>query len=116
MGTESKVGAWRMGRFGSASRPPSSFTPLHRKGKDWESPQEDFRAKFYEHYRKEAEEYDRDFMKKHDEDLNTALIFVGYPHSSGVRVLTWVSGRSVLRRHCCLHHPGSPSAPARFNQ
>ena len=38
--------------------------------------QEHHRAKFYEHYRKEAEEYDKEFMKKHDEDLNTTLIFV----------------------------------------
>jgi len=78
--------------------------------------QEDFRAQFYERYRKEAEEYDRDFMKKHDEDLNTTLIFVGYAHSSGVHVLTWVSGRSVLRRHRRLHHPGPSSAPARPNR
>jgi len=27
-------------------------------------------------YRHEAEEYDREFIKKHDEDLNTTLIFV----------------------------------------
>jgi len=51
-------------------------------------PQEDLRAQFYERYRKEAEEYDKDFMKKHDEDLNTTLIFVGYTYSSGARVLT----------------------------
>ncbi|KAF9644475.1 hypothetical protein BDM02DRAFT_3079018, partial [Thelephora ganbajun] len=38
---------------------------------------EDHRARFYEHYRKEAEEYDKEFMKKHDEDLNTTLIFAG---------------------------------------
>jgi len=38
--------------------------------------QEDFRAKFYKHYHKEAEEYDKEFMKRHDEDLNTTLIFV----------------------------------------
>jgi hypothetical protein len=40
------------------------------------STQEDHRSRFYEHYRKEAEEYDREFMKKYDEDLNTTLIFV----------------------------------------
>jgi len=38
--------------------------------------QKDFRAEFYEHYHKEAEEYDKEFMKRHDEDLNTTLIFV----------------------------------------
>ena len=40
------------------------------------STQKDFRAEFYEHYRKEADEYDKEFMKRHDEDLNTTLIFV----------------------------------------
>ena len=44
--------------------------------KDAQSNQEDLRAEFYKHYRKEAEEYDKDFIKKHDEDLNTTLIFV----------------------------------------
>ena len=28
-------------------------------------------------------------MKNHDEDLNTTLIFVGYAHCPGTRVLTW---------------------------
>jgi len=78
-------------------------------------PQQDLRTQFYENYRKEAEEYDKEFMKKHDEDLNTTLIFVGYTHPSDAHVLTWVSGRSVLRRHLCLHHPGPPSASARPN-
>ena len=36
----------------------------------------DVRSRFYDIYRKEAEEYDGEFMKKHDEDLNTTLIFV----------------------------------------
>jgi len=112
METGNQADTQRMGRLDFVHRWPASFTP-HRKEKDWKSAQEDFRAQFYERYRKEAEEYDRDFMKKHDEDLNTTLIFVGYPHSSGAHVLTWVLGRSVLRRHCCLHHPGPPSASAR---
>jgi len=62
--------------------------PSHRKEKGRELPQQDLRAKFYEHYRKEAEEYDREFMKKRDEDLNTTLIFVGCTHRLGARVLT----------------------------
>ena len=41
--------------------------------------QEDHKARFYEDYHKVAEEYDREFMKKYDEDLNTTLIFVGHP-------------------------------------
>lgn len=38
--------------------------------------QEDHKARFYEDYRKVAEEYDKEFLKKYDEDLNTTLIFV----------------------------------------
>ena len=41
--------------------------------------QEDHRAQFYENYRKIAEEYDKGFLKKHDEDLNTTLIFASLP-------------------------------------
>ena len=40
--------------------------------------QEDHRALFFEEYRKEAEDYDEEFMKKYDEDLNTTLIFVSF--------------------------------------
>jgi hypothetical protein len=38
--------------------------------------QEDHQARFYEEYRKVAEEYDKEFLKKHEEDLDTTLIFV----------------------------------------
>ena len=34
------------------------------------------RVEFYVKFQRKADEYDRDFMKKYDEDLNTALIFV----------------------------------------
>jgi hypothetical protein len=34
------------------------------------------RAEFYDKYKREADEYDKDFIKKYDEDLNTMLIFV----------------------------------------
>ena len=51
-------------------RPPCSrkhdITPL----------QEDCQTQFYQEYRKVAEEYDKDFLKKYEEDLNTTLIFV----------------------------------------
>ena len=40
------------------------------------STQKDHRTQFFEDYRKEAEECDREFIKKYDEDLNTTLIFV----------------------------------------
>ena len=39
--------------------------------------QEDYRTRFYEVYRHEAEEYDREFIKRYDEDMSTTLIFVG---------------------------------------
>jgi len=44
------------------------------------STREDLRTKFYEKYRHEAEEYDREFIKKYDEDMSTTLIFVGFFH------------------------------------
>ena len=37
----------------------------------------DSRADFFTVYRKESGEFDRDYAKKYDEDLNTSLIFVG---------------------------------------
>ena len=37
---------------------------------------EDIRGKFYEHYHKEAGDYDNEFIKKHDDDLGNTLIFV----------------------------------------
>lgn len=41
---------------------------------------DDERAKFYHMYREEAEEYDREFIDKYDEDLNNTLIFVRFFH------------------------------------
>jgi len=35
-------------------------------------------TRFYEVYRLEAEEYDREFIKRYDEDTSTTLIFVGF--------------------------------------
>ena len=66
--------------------------------------QEDHRARFYEHYHKEAKEYDRGFVKKYDEDLNTTLIFVSFVKCSGVRMLTWLTGWSVLCDGLRIHH------------
>ena len=39
---------------------------------------EDYQAGFYKDYHKVSEEYDREFLKKHDEDLNMTLIFVSF--------------------------------------
>jgi len=42
---------------------------------------DDARLDFYTVYKREAMEYDADYIKKYDEDLNTTLIFVrrSYP-------------------------------------
>ena len=53
-----------------------SLNPPYSLKQDTTPTQEDHRARFYESYRKVADEYDKDFLKKHDEDLNTTLIFV----------------------------------------
>ena len=37
---------------------------------------DDPRLNFYTIYKREATEYDVDYVKKYDEDLNTTLIFV----------------------------------------
>ena len=37
---------------------------------------DDPRLDFYTMYKREATEYDTDYVKKYDEDLNTTLIFV----------------------------------------
>ena len=39
---------------------------------------EDPRVDFYTMYKRESAEYDTDYVKKYDEDLNTTLIFVHY--------------------------------------
>jgi hypothetical protein len=41
----------------------------------------DPRGDFFQLYKREAEEYDKDFVKKYDEDANTTLIFVRPPQS-----------------------------------
>ena len=52
------------------------YTKPHSPRKDEQLIQEDLRAKFYTAYRKAAEEYDKEFIKRHNEDLNTILILV----------------------------------------
>jgi len=78
---------WRMGEFGTAPDQDVAKAPRNRK-QEILSAREDYRSQFYKHYRKEAEDYDREFMEKHDEDLNTTLIFVSFRRCSGVRMLT----------------------------
>ena len=57
----------------------------------------DPRVDFYTMYKKESLEYDTDYVKKYDEDLNTTLIFVRYLSSYLVNHLTY-----SLRPACSL--------------
>ena len=77
------------------------------------SQQEDPRTRFYKIYRKEAEEYDKEFMKKYDKDLSTTLIFVSLARCPDTRALSWATGRSVLRRGFRIHHRGPFGVPAK---
>ena len=52
---------------------------------------DDARLDFYTTYKREATEYDVDYVRKYDEDLNTTLIFVRHPPFPLVTYLT----------HCC---------------
>ena len=67
--------------------------------------QEDHKAQFYEDYRRVAEEYDKEFIKKYDDDLNTTLIFVSPTFFFVEDRLTRISGRSVFRCRLGVHHP-----------
>ena len=42
------------------------------------------RTDFYNVYKRESTEYDTNYVKKYEEDLNTTLVFVGFvdPNSS----------------------------------
>jgi hypothetical protein len=66
-------------------------------------------VEFYDKFQRAADDYDRPFTKKCDEDLNATLIFVGiFPHTplSLCRFHTDSRGigRSVLRGHIRFHH------------
>jgi len=62
-----------------------SLKSSRNRGQDALLTQEDHRARFCEHYHKGAEEYDWEFAKKYDEDLDTTLIFVSFVYSPLVR-------------------------------
>ena len=63
--------------MGSGSHFLSITQPLPSQEQTFPTVQEDYRTRFYEVYRQEAEEYDREFIKRYDEDMSTTLIFVG---------------------------------------
>ena len=60
------------------------------------------RVEFYDKYRRETDEHDRDFTKKYDDDLSNTLIFVSVfsPSTSIVKLIRFSggTGRSVLCR------------------
>lgn len=60
---------------------PNSLHSLHSALKEFFDPlrTNNSRTDFFTVYRKEADEFDRDYAKKYDEDLNTSLIFVSGP-------------------------------------
>ena len=76
------------GRVGKHFIPPNRDVAKVFMHRELDAPffQEDHRSRFYEHYNKEAEEYDREFAKKYDEDLNTTLIFVSFVWCSGTHM------------------------------
>ena len=62
---------------------PPYLTPDHSRnlrkgGSTLTATSNDLRTKFYEIYRDKAEEHDREFVQKYNEDLNNTLIFVGF--------------------------------------
>ena len=77
---------------------------------------EDHQARFYEVYRKVAEEYDEDFLKKYEEDLNTTLIFVSLAWDCIEFPLTRASGWSLFCSYLRIHRPGRSSDQAQLRQ
>lgn len=73
------------------------------------SQEADSRTKFYDKYYKVAEEYDKVFMKKHEEDLNTTLIFVGWSPEVMKFSLTTTSGWFVQCRDFGFYRRSQPS-------
>ena len=67
-----------------------SLRPSRSWKQDMPLTQEEHQARFYADYRKVADEYDKEFLKKYDEDLNTTLIFVSFAPGFGEFVLTRV--------------------------
>ena len=65
---------------GSHLQTTTQRSTLFSQERDLLSTYEDTRTRFYEKYRHEAEEYNRELIKKYDEDMNTTLIFVGFLH------------------------------------
>lgn len=93
----------------------SRFTPLDcelakssrsRKREILPTDQDDHQVRFYEVYRKVAEEYDKEFLKKYDEDLNTTLVFVSSAQGFSGRMFIVMAGRSLFRCRIRIYHSG----------
>lgn len=65
------------GKFPSCSATKLSRITSRSRKEGRLATQDDHQARFYDNYRKVAEEYDKEFLKKYGEDLDTTLIFVG---------------------------------------
>jgi len=65
---------------------------------------DDTRLDFYAVYKKAATEYDVDYIKKYDEDLNTTLIFVCRLPLTLMVLFTRPLGWSVLRSQLSVCH------------
>ena len=76
---------------------------------------DDPRVDFYTMYKREAAEYDTDYVKKYDEDLNTTLIFVRYfkCHPISSMALLTPIGRAVLCSQLRLRHRRPFESPTR---
>ena len=68
-------------------------------------------TRFHEQFRKEADEYDRDFHKKYQDDLNAALVFVSRSPFVSFPLPNRDQGRSLLCRSVGIHR-SDPTAAA----
>ena len=84
--------------------PITSHCSLHFALKEFFEPlrTNDSRTDFFAIYRKESDEFDRDYTRKYDEDLNTSLIFVSPSPSLVVSSILspflWRVGWSIFSR------------------
>jgi hypothetical protein len=64
----------------------------------------DPRTRFYEKFKEEVTEHDEAFLKNHDEDLNTTLVFVSFFPLVESKFLTYWGVRSAFGRNFRVHH------------
>ena len=74
---------------------------------------DDPRLDFYTMYKREATEYDTEYVKRYDEDLNTTLIFVCYTPSVLQIISSVLVGESVLCRQLRFRHRRRLQPPTR---